>query len=403
MAGKINASGNEYSNTNTRDLFYKSNLMEKYIDGKITAKKIAAILSIKTRQVRRLVRSYKEKGKTSLIHGLKNKPSNHSIEKETKERVIELIKQDKYKDFGPTLLSEYLCAYEHINVNHETLRRLMNKDKLQTFKRKRRPYRTKRERKEYFGEMLQIDGSFHRWFTSEELKDEDRKACLINLIDDSTNVNLMLFDKQETMTCACKVLWLWLCKYGIPQSIYCDKRNMYLSNKDTNRENREKIELNNPKGYFRIMCTNLNITIIQANSPQAKGRVERGNKTHQDRLVKALRFNNIVNIEEANRFLLNEYINEHNKKFSIPLAENRIANVHRPLDNDITLNNVCYVEEIRKVNNDWTISYKGRLYQLKKQSQYHPPCKSTVYVRKDIEGNISIFYRNIAIEYTVLR
>jgi hypothetical protein len=84
----------------------------------------------------------------------------------------------------------------------------MNNNKLQTFKRKRKPYRTKRERKEYFGEMLQIDGSFHRWLTNEELKEEDRKACLINLIDDSANTNLMLFDKQETMICACKVLWL---------------------------------------------------------------------------------------------------------------------------------------------------------------------------------------------------
>jgi hypothetical protein len=255
------------------------------------------------------------------------------------------------------ILSEYLYKYEHTNINHEhtninhkTLRRLMNKNKLQTFKRKRKPYRTKRERKEYFGEMLQIDGSFHRWFTNEEgnnitIEEKDRKACLINLIDDSTNTNLMLFAKQETMICACKVLWLWICKYGIPQSIYCDKRNMYMTDKDIiNRDtNKEKIELNNPKGYFRTMCNNLNIniTIIQTNSPQTKGRIERNNKTHQDRLVKtlrfnnivnieeALRFNNIVNIEEANRYLLNEYINEHNERFSISLQGNRITNIHR--------------------------------------------------------------------------
>jgi transposase len=402
MTRKINSSGNEYSNINAKDLFYRSNLMEKYIEGKITAKKIAIILNLKLRRVRYLIHNYKEKGRTSLIHGLRNKSSNHSIEKETKERVLELIKQDKYKDFGPTLLSECLKSHEHIEINTETLRLWLKETKFQTFKRKRRPYRTKRERKEHFGEMLQIDGSFHKWFTSEELKEEDRKACLINLIDDSTNTNLMLFDKQETMLCACKVLWLWICKYGIPQSIYCDKRNMYVGSK-YGRNNKELSALNNPKGYFRTMCDNLNINIIEANSPQAKGRVERSNATHQDRLAKLMRLNNITNIEEANRYLLNEYINEHNEKFSLSLQGNRIVDIHRPLDKDITLNDICYIEEQRKVNNDWTISYKGSIYQLKKQSQYHPPCKSTVYVRKDIGGNISIFYRNMAIEYTVLR
>jgi hypothetical protein len=208
----------------------------------------------------------------------------------------------------------------------------------------------------------------------------------------------MLFDRQETVICACKVLWLWICKYGIPQSIYCDKRNMYVGT-----ENKEKIDLNNPKGYFRTMCNNLDITVIPANSPQAKGRVERSNKTHQDRLVKALKFNNITSIEEANRYLLNEYINEHNEKFSIPLLGNRIADIHKKLDDKITLNDICYIEETRKVNNDWTISHKGTLYQLKKQSIYHPPCKSIVYVRKDIGGNVSIFYRNSPIEYTILK
>jgi hypothetical protein len=183
---------------------------------------------------------------------------------------------------------------------------------------------------------------------------------------------------------------------------------MYMTGKDIiNRDiNKEKIDLNNPKGYFRTMYDNLNINIMQANSPQAKGRIERSNRTHQDRLVKALRFNNITNIEEANKYLLSEYIDEHNERFSLSLQENRITNIHRPIDTimgkNITLNDICYMEEIRKVNNDWTISYKGILYQLKKQFIYHPPCKSTAYVRKDINGNVSIFYRNIAIEeYTV--
>jgi transposase len=250
MAKKSNKNGNDINNINTKDPIYRMDLLEKYIKGEITAKKIANILNIDLRWVRRLIKKYKEKGRLSLIHGLKNKSSNHSIDKKEKEKVIETIKQDKYKDFGPTLLSEYLLKYEHMKVNTETLRLWLKENKLQTFKRKRKPHRTKRERKEYFGEMLQIDGTFHNWFDSEELKKENKKACLLNLIDDSTNINLMLFDKQETMICACKVLWLWICKYGIPLSIYCDKRNMYVG---SGNKDKEKSELNNPKGYFRTI------------------------------------------------------------------------------------------------------------------------------------------------------
>jgi hypothetical protein len=394
---------------NTKDVFHRVSIVEKCVANLLTQLKASELLGISLRQMQRLVKDYKAKGKLSLLrHGLANKPSNHSLRREQKEKILEIIKQDKYRDFGPTLLGEYLEKYETIRINVETLRLWLKENKLQTFRRKRKSYRTKRERKEHFGQMLQIDGSFHRWFISKDITNkEEGKACLLNLIDDTTNTIELLFDKQETTKCASLLLWQWIKKYGIPLSIYCDKRNMYLSDKD-----KEKTELNNPKGYFRTMCTNLNIEIIQANSPQAKGRVERGNKTHQDRLTKALKYNHIVDIENANRYLREEYVETHNKKFTIALEENRILNVHRQLNEfnfegkigvDITLNDICYIEEIRKLRNDWTVSYKGKWYQLKKQSQYYPPTKATVYVRKDTGNNISIFHRNMAIEYTVLK
>jgi hypothetical protein len=186
---------------------------------------------------------------------------------------------------------------------------------------------------------------------------------------------------------------------------------MYLSSKDINKE---KSELNNEKGYFRTLCNNLNIRVQVANSPQAKGRVERSNGVHQDRLTKLMRLKNITNIGEANRYLVDEYIEEHNNNFSLitKTVEGKLINketgseitdIHRPLKDGVTLNDICYMEETRKVNNDWTVYYKGECYQLKKQSIYHPPTKSTVYVRKDMEGNVSIFYRNIRIEYTAIK
>jgi hypothetical protein len=173
---------------------------------------------------------------------------------------------------------------------------------------------------------------------------------------------------------------------------------MCLTEKD-----KEKDNLNGEGGFFRTMCDNLSITIIQANSPQAKGRVERGNKTHQDRLVRLMRLKNITNIKDANKYLEEEYIEEHNKKFSILLNDNNIIDIHRKLDNSITLNDICYIEEMRKLRNDWTISFKGKWYQLKKESQYYPPTKSTVYVKMFIDGTIGIFYRNHPIKYNEIK
>jgi hypothetical protein len=157
-------------------------------------------------------------------------------------------------------------------------------------------------------------------------------------------------------------------------------------------ENKEKSELNNPMGYFRRMRDNLNIKVMEASSLQAKGRIKRSNKTHQDRLVKALRFKNITNIEEANKHLDKEYIKEHNKKFSIIID---IVDIHRRFSKDKTLNDICYVEKTRKLRNDWTVSFKGKWYQLKKQSQYYPLTKSTVYIRMYLDGTIGIFYSNL--------
>ncbi|MDR2760367.1 MAG: ISNCY family transposase [Rickettsiales bacterium] len=391
-----------------KDISYRISVLDKCIANLITQAKASELLNISLRQTQRLIKNYRKQSKAGLFHKLSHRPSNHTIDKEIREKVLKLAEK-KYYDFNPTLMSECLQKEEKIEVNSFTLRLWLKKEKLIIRLRKRKSYRTKRERKEYFGEMLQIDGSFHEWFIgSSVVNKEDRKACLINLADDATNTIELLFDKQETTKCASLLLWKWIKKYGIPQSIYCDKRNMYSTEKD-----KEKNSLNGEGGYFRTLCDNLNIRIIQANSPQAKGRVERSNGVHQDRLVKLMRLKNITNIGEANEYLINEYTEEHNNRFSLIKALNEklinketgleIIDVHRRLNDNITLNDICYMEEARKVNNDWTAYYKGEGYQLKKQSQCHPPTKSIVYVRRDIDGNVSIFYRNIRIEYTVVK
>jgi transposase len=405
----------------TKDIFFKTEMLEQYLSGKITATRVAKMLNVSERQFWRIVKKYTKQGKIGLLHSLYGRPSNHSLNEDLKEKVLKLAK-DKYFDFGPTLMGECLKNKEGITINPFTLRLWLKENKLIDKLRKRKPYRTKRERKEYFGDMLQIDGSFHEWFISPNITNkEDRKVCLLSLIDDATNTMELMFDKQETTKCASLLLWKWIKKYGIPLSIYCDRRNMYITDSDRSRE---KTELNNPKGFFRQMCNNLNILVIQANSPQAKGRVERSNKTHQDRLIKLMRLKNIKNIEEANKYLDEEYIEEHNKRFAVAINSNKkgggaknhnaniaigtdsdvsIVDAHRKLDKNITLNDVCYVEEVRKLRNDWTISFKGKWYQLKKQSQYYPPTKSAVYVRLYTDETMNIFYRNNPIKYEEIK
>jgi hypothetical protein len=306
------------------------------------------------------------------------------VEKEAKEKALELIKQDKYGDFGPALLSERLLKCEYIEINRETLGLRLKENKLQTFKRRRSPHGTKRERKKCFGETSQIDGTFHRRFAGEEggdatIKEEDGKARLLNLTDDATNASPTLFDKQETMMRACGALRLWMTKYGMPRSVCRDGRNMYVGggNKD-----KEKNDLNNPKGRFRTMRDDLNVNVMEADGPQAKGRMERSNGARQDRLAKALRFNNAASVKEADRCLMNEYADERNKRFSFSSLGNGITDMHGRLNKDTSLNDMCRAEETRKVNNDWTASYKGRLCRLKKRSQYRPPAKSAVICQK---------------------
>jgi transposase len=392
----------------TKDIFYKIEVLEQHLSGKITVVKLAEKLNLSKRQTQRVINRYRNSGRLSLIHKLSNKSSNHSLDKDLKEKVLKLAKE-KYFDFGPTLMSECLKKRDNIIINIFTLRLWLKENKLINKLRKRKSYRTKRERKKYFGDMLQIDGSFHEWFTSQNIVNkEDKKACLLNLIDDNTNIIELMFDKQETTKCASLLLWKWIQKYGIPQSIYCDRRNMYITEKD---KNKEKTELHNPKGFFRTMCNNLNITVIEANSPQAKGRVERGNKTHQDRLIKLMRLKNITNIEETNKYLDEEYIKEHNEKFALQIMNmnnkinntDNIVDIHRKLEDNITLDDICYIEEIRKLRNDWTVSFKGNWYQLKKESQYNIPSKSTVYVKMYIDETIGIFYGNHPIKYEEIR
>lgn len=347
-------------------------ILRDYLHGHISKQQVMHELKISRMTLYRKLNKLAETG--TIEHGLCGRPSNHKPNPK-KEQIIALVR-DKYYDCGPTLASEFLLEYEGLSVHPETLRLWMHSDKIMVKTRKRKPYRQRRRRKPCFNDMLQIDGSFHEWFGGIE-------SCMMNLIDDATGFDLFRFGAEESIESASMLLWDWCMAYGVPKSIYSDGRNMYMPE-------------NEVLNHFTMMCKNLGIRMIRAYSAQAKGRVERNNGTHQDRLIPRLRLEGIDNIADANNLIV-KYISKHNGRFSVaPESEERDFKI---LDKGACLKDYCYIESPRKVSNDWVVSYGGRKYQLKRQTEHHCPTKSTVYVREYLDGTISIFYRNQNVKY----
>src|SRR6266478_2567211 len=210
--------------------------------------------------------------------------------------------------------------------------------------RKRRAHRKRRERKEHVGELVQMDGSFHDW-----LEERGPRGCLMNMVDDASGDTLARMGSEETIWAAAGVLRAWVQKYGIPVALYTDWKNVYV------REASQKEQLQGvvPVTQFGQMCQRLGIRIMAANSPQAKGRVERNHGTHQDRLVKKMRLKKIQTHAEANRFLEKEYLLEHNQRFRRTPAQPE--DYHRAAPRAAELEEVFHLETGRVIGNDWVV------------------------------------------------
>jgi hypothetical protein len=255
--------------------------------------------------------------------------------------------------------------------------------------RKRKAYRRRREPKAHFGELVQMDGSFHDW-----LEERDGKGCLMHLVDDATSTALFSFSKEETTWAAANLLRGWIERYGVPKALYTDWKNVYVR-EATERERLRGIE---PVSQFGRMCARLGIRIIAAGSPQAKGRVERAHGTHQDRLVKKMRLVGISNYAAANRYLEEHYLADHNRRYA--RAAWSEADFHRPRPSRRELDAAFRLESERVVSGDWVVSYEGRQLQLERQSRHHAPAKSKVLVRENETGQLEIEYRGRPLRYS---
>lgn len=362
-------------------------IFEKLKNKGIKQSDAAKMLDLSVRQVKRKIKDYRRIGAKCLIHGNRGKTGNRRIDEEKAKLAIELIKE-KYSDFGPTLAAEKLLEIHSLEFDHETLRRLMTKEGLWKVKIVRTI--TKhfwRERKPCFGEMVQLDGSPHDWFEGRA-----EKCTLIAFIDDATSQILWLeFAKSESVESLMKSTRSYIETYGKPASFYADRGSVYKVNK--NNPDNDKITQ-----YGRAM-NEIHVKLINARSPEAKGRVENLFGTLQDRLVKELRLANISSIEEANKFARGIYIPKHNAKFAVkPKSE---INLHEPIDG-YDLDNTFCIKENRQVNKDHTINYKARFFQLEdKQATIVRP-KNIVTINESLNGSIEIYLRKTKLNFKEL-
>ncbi len=240
----------------------------------------AKLLELSYRQGKRIWARYRAGGAPgALQHGNCGRVSNRAYAGQFRAAVLQQVKA-RYEDFGPTLASEHLASDDGLAVQAETLRRWMKQAGLWRRQRRRKPYRQRRERKPHFGELVQLDGSFHEW-----LEERGERACLMHMVDDATSTVLGRFSQEETTWAAARVLRSWIERYGVPRALYTDWKNVYVQPPNAQERQRGEPAVT----QFGRMCAQLGIRIIAASSPQAKGRVERTHGTHQDRLVKKLR------------------------------------------------------------------------------------------------------------------
>jgi len=359
--------------------------------GRLTIREAAEVLGLSYRQARRSYKRFSKEGDAGLVHRSRGRCSNRRLPLGLRRRVVARYRQ-RYEGFGPTLAAEKL-AEDGLEVDHETLRRWLLDEGLWRKRRKRAKHRERRERKHHFGELVQMDGSFHKWFGPDR-----GMGCLMNLVDDAQGTTLSLLSEQETTAAAMRILWQWIERYGVPKALYTDKKTVYVTDREPTLE--EQLADETPQTAFGKACAKLGIEIITAHSPQAKGRVERNHAVYQDRFVKELGLRRITTLKSANALLAHGFIDGLNSKFAHPPASE--VDYHQPLAKGIDLADVFCFEERRVVQNDWCVRHQNRHYQILESNRLLPKPKDKVLVRTRLDGSVHLLHRGRPLKYRAL-
>ncbi len=358
-------------------------VIQKVLEGILKQVEAAEILSLSGRQIRRMVKRIRSEGSKGIIHRSRGKPSNRRIADKIKARVIELYRT-QYQGFGPTLASEKLLERNGIGINDETLRRwLLGTGDWKKIRRHRR-HRQWRQRKQHEGEMVQMDGSHHDWFEG-----RGPGCVLMGYIDDATGRVFGRFYDYEGTIPAMDSFKRYLQSYGIPLSVYLDRYKTYKSTAKPTIQ--EQLRGQEPLSDFERALRELGVEVMHANSPQAKGRIERLFGTLQDRLVKEMRLRGIRTLEEGNHFL-EEYLPIYNRRFSVTPKER--GNLHRALGRGLVLDAILCIQTERTLRNDFTVAHNRRLYQVEDKIN-----TSKVMVQDRMDGSIHLIHKNRSLRF----
>lgn len=352
----------------------------------ITQREAAEELGVSVRHVKRLLKELKQRGDRAVIHGLRGRSSPRKIAAETQQKALEVLGSEVDRGFGPTLAAEYLAQKHQIAVSRETVRRWMIEARLWKGRRQKlgkvHPWRPRRSR---CGELVQWDTSEHDW-----LEGRGEPLYLIAMIDDATSRMYARFVRNDSTEENMRTLEGYLRRYGRPLAFYTDKAGLFQTAGKRRRDEPgvDKDPREMPPTQIGRALRELNILWIPAHSPQAKGRVERGFSTAQDRLVKGLRVAQVQTIEQANRYLETEFLPWWNQTLTV-LAEND-QDAHRPLEQQQDLAAILSHVETRQVKNDYTLQFASQRYQIERSSIRTGMRGAAVRVEKRLDGSVAV-------------
>jgi hypothetical protein len=365
-------------------------VMQRLKDKRLIQKEAALLLGLSIRQIKRLWQKYQKQAAQGLISKRRGQASNNRIDAGVSQRALDLIKK-KYADFGPTLAHEKLTEVHKVTLSRESVRKLMIAEGLWKPRRaKKGAVHQMRERRACFGELVQIDGSDHAWF-----EERGERCTLLVYIDDATGKLLeLLFVPDETFFAYCEASRHYFERYGKPVAFYSDKHGVF------------RVNIQQPLGagsgmtQFGRAMQELDIQIICANSPQAKGRVERANQTLQDRLVKELRLRKIATLVAGNQYLP-EFCEDFNRRFAVPARSTHDA--HRPLLKTENLDLILTRQDTRLLSKNLTVQFNKVIYQIQANRPDYALRNAQVTICENAKGVITILYKNKPLAYTIYK
>lgn len=370
----------------TQEELHRKTIVERAIDKRVTQKEAAETLKISERHFRRIIARYRQQGDQGLVSGHRGKPGNRKLPIETRECINKFIQDPIFKDFGPTLLTEKLEQFQGIVISKETMRQIMIEEDIHEPKIKKIKTHPLRDRKDRVGDMVQIDGSYHAW-----LEDRAPKACLLLFVDDATSSILAAeFTKTESFFAYGKLCKSYFRTKGIPIKFYSDRFGVFKVNSGEKRGVTQ----------FQRALDVVGVEMVFASSPEAKGRVERTNKTLQDRLVKEMRLYSISSYEDANAFLP-VFIKEYNRKFAV--LPRSVGDNHAKLDRTQDLDFLFSIHDTRTITKDLLIHYENQTYQIRTKRPPANLMKREVLVTKNEIGLVSAYLNGDPLEIALIQ